>query len=126
MALTDMKMSKKEIREDAIPSPAGQNPYPYGLRINLDTDELAKLGITAANLPDVGDGFMINARGTVTSVSEDETVGNGYRCSVSIQIEAMELTEDEGADDADELGEAAEATTVHATKTVMHSTYRGR
>jgi hypothetical protein len=127
MSMVSMKMSKKEMKAETEPSLANENPYPYGLRISLDTDELEKLGITVKNLPKVGDAMSITATGCIVSVSEDETAGNGYRCSVQIQIEEMAL-ENEGGEEsaADELGESAENTTVHATRSVIRSTYRGR
>ena len=129
MALVDLKMSKKDMQEEAQPAVADQSPYPYGLRINLDTDELAKLGITEKNLPMVGDEFHIEAVGHVCAVSEDDTASGGYRCSVSIQIEMMEL-ENEGQEQGEESAseeeaEEAEAGEVEGANTVMRSTYRG-
>lgn len=130
MALVDLKMSKKDMKEESQPSVADQNPYPYGLRINLDTDELEKLGITEKNLPAVGDEIHIEAVGSVCSVSEDDTASGGYRCGVSIQIEMMEL-KNEGPEDGDESAAEEEAEDAEAgetegrSKTVMHSTYRG-
>lgn len=126
MSLVDLKMSKKELKAESQPSLADQNPYPYGTRISLDTDELAKLGITVKNLPKVGDAMAIDAVGTVVSVSEDETASNGYRCSVQIQIEQMELNAADVDDAGGDAAVQAESTTVHGSNSVMRSTYRNR
>ena len=128
MALVDLKMSKKDMQEETQPAVADQNPYPYGLRLSLDTDELAKLGITEKNLPAVGDEIHIAAVGEVASVSEDETASGGYRCCVTVQIQMMDMRnegQEEGEESvAEEEAENAEAASVGG-KTIMHSTYRG-
>lgn len=124
MSMVDLKMSKKEMKDEAQPSLANQNPYPWGARINLDTDELKKLGIDEKNLPKVGDEVAISAVGRVASVSEDETT-NGYRCTVSIQIEQMDLGAEVSEDVAGDKASAAEASATEG-KSIMHSTYRGR
>lgn len=129
-ALVDLKMSRKDMAEEATPA-ASQNPYPYGVCLNLDTDELAKLGITSDNLPAVGDEFQIEAIGKVTRVSENDTEGGAYDCGVSIQITAMAL-ESDGAepapeDEAAEEGAAAESGQVGGKpQTLLSSAYRGR
>lgn len=124
--LVDLKLTKKDMAEEASPE---QNPYPYGVCLNLDTDELAKLGITSANLPEVGDEYHVVAVGKVTRVSENETEGSDYSCGLGIQITAMELTpESQGGSDDDEAGESAVRAESQVTggKSVVHSAYRGR
>ena len=131
MALVDLKMSKADMAEEASPT-HDQSPYPYGACLNLDTDELAKLGITSKNLPKVGDEYHIRAIGKVTRVSENETEGADYSCGVGIQITMMELThetEEPGESDSvmEEEAEDAEAGAVGGkTKTMLHNSYRGR
>jgi len=131
MALIDLKMSKKDMAEEASPvSAENQNPYPYGACLHLDTDELEKLKIK--ELPAVGDEYHIRAVGRVTSVSSNESVG-GERRVLDIQIEMMELTHEDEAEAepdsvAEEEAEDAENSAVSGakTRTIMHSTYRGR
>lgn len=126
MALVDLKMSKQDMAEEASPE-AIQNPYPYGICLTLDTDELDKLGIT--KLPGVGDEYHIRAVGEVTSVSENDT-GNGQERSVRVQIQMMEMrhedeAEGETEDVASEEAENAEATAVGGkAKTLMTNAYR--
>ena len=127
MALVDLKMSKKDMAEEASPT-ANQNPYPYGACIHLDTDELDKLGVK--ELPDVGDEYHIRAIGRVTSVSSNDS-GNGEQSGLSIQITMLELVhEDEAAAEADSVAEEeaedAENKAVGGAKTVVHNAYRGR
>ena len=131
MALIDLKMSKKDMAEEASPvSAENQNPYPYGACLHLDTDELEKLKIK--ELPTVGDEYHIRAVGRVTSVSSNESLG-GERRVLDIQIEMMELTHEDEAEAepdsvAEEEAEDAENSAVSGakTRTIMHSTYRGR
>lgn len=125
MALVDLKLSKKDQKEEMSPSTAEPPEFPYGLCLNIDKDELDKLGIV--DLPEVGEEFTINAIGCVTAVHSSAS-GNGKSAGLSLQITKMELTpegEDE-PDNAAEEGSDAEAGEVEGAKTVMHSTYRGK
>lgn len=63
--------------------------YSYGLCINLDQEDLAKLGLNA--LPKVGAEMMIMAKAYVKSTSAYETQGAGKDMSVSLQITDMEI-----------------------------------
>lgn len=127
MALVDLKMTKKDMADEASPT-ADQSPYPWGVCLTLDTDELKKLGIK--NLPGVGDEYHIEAVGEVTSVSESDSAGGEVR-SVRIQIQMMELTNEgqETGDEsvAEEEAEDAEAGAVGGkAKTLLTNAYRGR
>jgi hypothetical protein len=123
MSLVSLKMSKKDRQAEMQPSPADQNPYPYGARLSLDTDELKKLGITAKNLPEVGEYYHIEARGCITSVSQDNN-----RISVGIQIEDMALADEDAAEDeAEDRAKGAESGAVGGkAKTLLTSAYRGK
>jgi hypothetical protein len=70
-----MKRSKEDKRKD-MGEPAGIESiapdYPWGQTINLDTDELEKLGIDK-KLPNVGDKLTITAKVVVTTVSQSAT-----------------------------------------------------
>jgi hypothetical protein len=84
--LVDMKLTKKEAKDNEV---ASESPrYPYGLKINLDDEELKKLGFDT--LPDVGDEFIVVGVGPVTSVHEREDQ-DGTDRSFSIQLEKLEV-----------------------------------
>ena len=123
MAMVNLKLSKKDQKEEMSPE-VSRPEFPYGLSLNIDKDELDKLGVM--DLPEVGDEFHIVAVGKVTSVHSNAN-GNGEQAGMQLQITDMELTpeaEDE-PEEAPEEGEAAEAGEVEG-RTVMHSTYRGK
>lgn len=121
MSLVDLKLTKKEMNEEAQSS--DMPSYPYGAQINLDTDELEKLGIGSDNLPAVGAEYHIRAVGKVTRISENETEGSDYSCGLCIQITAIELTPEINEDFASEESEDAERSEF-GPKTMVHSTYR--
>lgn len=93
MKLVNMKVDTAAMEKRyAEPSVAADRPmYPWGLSINLDTDALAKLGLTD-DLPDVGSTMKLEARVDVVSVNENETAGGGKSCSVSLQITDLGLS----------------------------------
>jgi hypothetical protein len=87
MAMINMK--QKAEREEMPGEVEMDEPkYPYGLCINLDKDQLDKLGITA--LPQVGAQMMIMAKAYVKSTSAYETQG-GKDMSIGLQITDMEI-----------------------------------
>lgn len=87
MALINMK--QKAEREEMPGEVETDEPkYPYGLCINLDKEQLEKLGITA--LPQVGATMMIMAKAYVKSTSAYETQG-GKDMSIGLQITDMEI-----------------------------------
>ena len=67
-----------------------EDPYPYGLAIQLEDDQLKKLGLT--NLPKVGATLMLRARVTVRSVSTNEGADRQSHRSVSLQITDLAVT----------------------------------
>jgi len=80
--------SDEESGLSAMPSDVGQ--YPYGLCLNLDKDELDKLGITT--LPPIGCEVHIVAVGKVTRVSQSAAEipgGTDEQTSIAIQITMM-------------------------------------
>ena len=101
----------------AIPGDAGQ--YPYGLCINLDKDELDKLGITA--LPPIGCEVHIVAVGKVTRVSQSAAEipgGTDEQTSISIQITMMSADLEEVEAGA---GKETPAEEMRETKTLLQS-----
>jgi hypothetical protein len=88
--LVDMKYSKAELADEAKEGqvgPGGEpNPYPWGLAITLEDEELQKLGIT--DLPDVGDEVNFTAVAKVTSVNQSLN-RDDPECRVGLQITMM-------------------------------------
>ncbi|MBL4860747.1 MAG: hypothetical protein JKX96_07805 [Acinetobacter sp.] len=82
--MPNMKIKKSKNDEDAIGME--ENPYPYGLSINLDADTMEKLGI---DLMDVGSDVEFTASAKVTSISEQESEGSEKSQNMSLQITDM-------------------------------------
>lgn len=102
--LVSMRRSRSE-REDGLETgqPAVMDdPFPWGLQLRLEREELDKLGLD--RLPATGTELKLHARATVTSVEEREDEGGPSR-SVGLQIEALAIAEDpETAADAIDAG----------------------
>lgn len=79
------------LTESAHRPEAEEPQYPWGLEIRLEKDELAKLGISESNLPQVGALMKMAAYARVTSVRVEKMQGGGNEVCVSLQIEQMEL-----------------------------------
>lgn len=109
--LIDMKYSQKEKVEESkenVPSADSMPDYPYGLTINLEKEQLDKLGLTEY---EVGDELNISAVGKITMVRSSERENDPEEASVTIQITQLELQ------DADEQAEAVEAKGLSTTLT---------
>lgn len=106
MQLVSMKKSAEEMRDDksdACCAPSGDQPaYPYGLRIDLNDESLAKLGITT--LPAVGTTMKLLAVVEVSSASQYESE-QGKDRNICLQITEMAL--DTGAPAARSEGDIA-------------------
>lgn len=88
--MVDMKREASDMEAGPSAMPADEGQYPYGLCINLDKDELDKLGITT--LPTVGTEVHISAVGKVTRVSQSASesgAGVDEKTSIAIQITMM-------------------------------------
>lgn len=92
MALTDMKRTKKTAIAEI--DCCGDELYPWGLRLNLGTEELAKLGIT--ELPPLGTKMTLIAEVEATSTGENKHLNDEGKTKesrdLSLQITAMDLT----------------------------------
>lgn len=86
--MVNMKQSRKGDTLLAQDVASDAPEYPYGLRISLDADGLAKLGIT--DLPEVGQVMTLAARVEVVAVSQYEERDHTNR-SVELQITDMDL-----------------------------------
>ena len=89
--MKNMKRAKSEVKESAMPAMAEQSEYPYGLCLNIDKEELVKLGFTG--LPKIGDTFEMEAKCVVKSVSMSAGDKHEY-ASAQFQITDMELEDD--------------------------------
>lgn len=90
MNLIDMK---QEGGDQCVPMPAC-SPYPYGLRLNLNQEQLAALGYDS--LPPAGTTLRIEAVGCVTRSSSEDPDADGdidYLC-VEVQITEMGIEEE--------------------------------
>lgn len=96
--MKSMKVSEKAI-ESAVCCPAepAQPQYPYGLRIELNSETLKLLGID--KLPAVGSKVTFEAKAEVVSVSESEHKEGEPMKNVSLQITDMEIEGSEKEDD---------------------------
>lgn len=87
-----MKRSAEDIRKDQ-----GENAgieaiapdYPYGLVINLEADEIKKLGMK--ELPKIGTEIPISAVVKVTRVTQSAVEGADEESSISMQITELGL-----------------------------------
>lgn len=79
------------LTESACGPEAEKPQYPWGLEVRLEKDELAKLGINEANLPQVGASMKMAAYARVTQVRVEQMQGGDNEVCVSLQIEQMEL-----------------------------------
>ena len=87
--LVSMKRAKKD-SGDIKPPAVSSEPYPYGLRLRLESEDLKKLGM--GSLPDVGKTMKVTAEATVQSVSSNQSTDDKQsRKSVELQITSMKL-----------------------------------
>jgi hypothetical protein len=107
MKLVDMKLTKadKAAREKEWSSAVeGQEDYPYGLSIHLDSESMEKLGLTDADL-DAGQPVSIVATAIISSDNIYQRNGKKTR-AMSLQIQSMGLQQGEKSDAvADMYGE---------------------
>lgn len=88
MKLVSMKLDKKR-EDDDCASPCGEverPDYPWGTRLNLADEQLAKLGLPA--MPAAGAVLDVIARGEVIGVREEQVDGETRR---SLEIQLVEL-----------------------------------
>lgn len=84
-----MAMSAEEAKEQSGEMADDLPKYSYGLRIHLDDDNLAKLGLTQS--PDVGSKLMITCQVEVCSKSSYQDISGEAESSLDLQITAMEI-----------------------------------
>lgn len=87
MKMKSMKRSAADKRKDQgdnAPIEAIAPDYPYGLVINLDADEIEKLGMR--KMPEIGAEIHICAVAKVTRVVQSAVEGVDEQNSISLQI----------------------------------------
>jgi hypothetical protein len=92
MKMIDLKQ-KPPSKKDSMKEPCcvdGYDKYPWGLRLNFDTDVIEKLGLDLKTLK-VGGSIVIKAKGSVIEVSETERVKGKPSKRLEIQIEQIGL-----------------------------------
>ena len=100
MALVSMKKSKPfpGNAEQPILSSSEQDDYPYGLQVNLEDEELQKLG----NLR-MAPGQEIIMKGICRVVSVSQQPDDDSKRSASLQIVSLQLGPDEDVSTADRV-----------------------
>lgn len=88
MKMIDMK-NTVQTKDSSLVSPIEQDEYPYGLRINLNNETLAKLGMT--ELPPIDAEFKLMALVCVVGITQNDSTGETPYKSVDLQIEQMTL-----------------------------------
>lgn len=86
--MVSLKLSKKEAKSEygEVATPSKDTPrYPYGTRIDLDTDTLDKLGIDLSDY-DMNDTCTITAKAVVVGKNESQRQGGDPRKSLDLQI----------------------------------------
>lgn len=86
----EMRMSRKPTTTQ--PSPADAiSPYPYGLRLHLEDEQLSTLGIE--ELPKVGATVEFHAKAEVASISQSEKTQGHPRRQMEWQITHLAMEE---------------------------------
>lgn len=93
MTMVNMAMSAEEAKEQG--EVTLDSKYSYGLRIHLDDDALAKLGLTT--MPAVGSKLTITCAVEVCSMSSYQDQGGEAESSLDLQITDMEVGEGKDA-----------------------------
>jgi hypothetical protein len=93
--MINMQVDEKDAKKETIEAIENEEPkYPWGLQLNMNNDELEKLGLMDEKIK-VGDEIRIEAVCKVIGVNEDETLNEGIRKNVRYQITEMEIETEE-------------------------------
>lgn len=97
MKLTSLKLSAKEAKgEYGGPQSVGKAidenlpRYPYGTRIDLETEALEKLGLSPSDFT-VGQKLNVVCEVEVVRLSESQSLKGKDRCSMDLQITDMAI-----------------------------------
>lgn len=122
MKLVDMAYSKAELKkQDGPVAAADRDPYPWGLCLHLEKEQLDKLGVK--ELPEVGSEFHFVAVAKVTSVNHSARQGQDENCSVGLQITMMQIALQESAAEEKSEGKETPAKEARETPSIMKGGY---
>jgi hypothetical protein len=101
MALVDMKLSKKESKEEVgLVSTKSDGPrYPYGLSLDLNDESMEKLGLSAKSFS-VGESVVIKAKAKVKSLRMNQYEGEDKTESMDLQITHLEVVSSDKFEEA--------------------------
>lgn len=85
MVEDDDSQAKEAGNAPAIEASKGPK-YPYGLALSLDGDTVERLGLEDCK---VGDEYDIIAKGKITSMSENDSEGQEYNKTVTLQLTSI-------------------------------------
>jgi hypothetical protein len=102
MDLVDMAI-KAPIAERMYAESPACSPYPYGLRLNLNAEQLAALGIEG--LPPAGTTMHLEAVAVVTRSSTEDPDADGDVDYVCLEMQVTQLAVEEGEGGEDEEDE---------------------
>lgn len=84
----DMKISIEQKKEMSQPSMLDTNRYPYGLRINLESDDMKKIMMPT---PNVGNKIKMMIEVDVVSVHAEAKEGDEKEVGCCLQITDIEI-----------------------------------
>jgi hypothetical protein len=91
MALTNMKIKKKKVRNEAMALPdENRERYPYGLEVSLNDESLRKLGLDVKDY-DVKENLKLVCKAKITRLSSNENL-EGEDNHMSLQITDLSVT----------------------------------
>lgn len=107
MALKSMKLPKSKGKEGKVVDTAPANPggpeYPWGLRINLEKDQLKKFpGLKSGRIDEA---LKIIATAKISSINKSENLNGDDNFSMGIQITELDILSDSDFDNAFEDAE---------------------
>lgn len=95
---TEADKKAEQARYETMPGDLGGEDYPYGTRVRLDHDTLAKMGINdASQLPKSGAELNVKGKAKVVSTSSEDRDGEA-RHSMELQLTHMGM--EDGAEEA--------------------------
>lgn len=91
--MQNMKTTPAQAKDMAEPAMAEAPKYPYGLRVTLEDDALAKLDLPARLT--VGQSMMLHARVEICNLEERQNLEGGSHRSMTLQITDLALEPEE-------------------------------
>lgn len=91
--LVDMKRPKQKAGKGDKAAQIGmpeQDAYPWGMRLNLEKEELKKLGIKTQGRK-VGDKVMVVAEGEIVEISSRQTMNGEDRDRMELQLKKLKV-----------------------------------